>query len=116
MTILLRWLAIPIIALIVLLFWKGSSLVIKLALLIVPLIGLVAWFAHEGAFDRRMGLADIYAASSIAAFLLCYETGMLIHRWVLVHKGMSTHEDNIFLIVGLVLLLTAFIYFLISIS
>jgi type II secretory pathway component PulM len=112
------YLLIPIIVLLALLLYKGSSLIIKLTLLIVPFGILVAWFAHEGALQgtRNMGLSDMYAAFWIGVFLLCYETGILIHRWFLSHKGLNTREDNIFLAIGLVLLLASLIYFLLTFS
>lgn len=114
---LLQWLLLPIIALIVFLFWKGSALLIKLVLLVVPLAIIIGWFIHEGAFRRNGGgLETMYGTLSIAAFLLCYEIGMLIHRFYLSHKGLSTKEDGIFLLVGLVLLLASIVWFMVSIS
>ena len=114
---LLQWLLVPIIALIVLLFLKGSTLLIKLVLLVVPLVVIIAWFVHEGAFRRNGGgLETMYGTLSVAAFLLCYEIGMLIHRFYLSHKELNTTEDNVFLLVGLVLLLASIVWFMVSIS
>ena len=114
---LLQWLLLPIIALIVFLFWKGSALLIKLVLLVVPLAIIIDWFVHEGAFQRNGGgLATMYGTLSIAAFLLCYEIGMLIHCFYLSHKGISTKEDGIFLMVGFALLLASIVWFLVSVS
>lgn len=59
MTALLRWLLIPLLLLIGLLFWKCSPLLIKSVLLIVPVALIVGWFAHEGAFSGSGGLAKI---------------------------------------------------------
>lgn len=116
MTLLLRWLLIPIIALIVLLFWKGSPVMIKSTLLIVPLVLIVSWFGHEGAFSGSGGLEKVYGLLTVMVFLFCYEIGMLVNRFYLVKKSISTAQDDILLIIGLVLLLVSTIYFLISIS
>jgi hypothetical protein len=116
MTLLLRWLLVPIIALIVLLFWKGSPIIIKLTLLIVPLVIIISWFAHEGAFSGSGGLAKIYGILTIIAFLVCYEVGMLFNRYYLAKKSLNTIEDDILLIIGLVVLIPSIIYFLILIS
>lgn len=116
MTLLLRWLLVPIIALIVLLFWKGSPIIIKSTLLIVPLVIIISWFAHEGAFSGSGGLAKIYGILTIIAFLVCYEVGMLFNRYYLSKKSLNTIEDDILLIIGLVVLIPSIIYFLILIS
>ncbi|MFH6993199.1 hypothetical protein [Flavobacterium sp. FlaQc-48] len=116
MTLLLRWLLVPIIALIVLLFWKGSPVVIKSALLIVPLVLIVSWFAHEGAFSGNGGLARLYGLAALIAFLLCYEIGLLFHRYSLIRKNVNTVEDDVLLIIGLVLLLFSIVYFVIVLS
>ncbi|WP_264535340.1 hypothetical protein [Flavobacterium sp. N1736] len=116
MTVLLRWLLIPILALIALLFWKGSPLVIKSTLLIVPLAAIVGWFAHEGAFSGSGGLAKIYGLLALIGFLFLYEIGMLFHRYQLAKKNISTTEDTIFLLIGLVLLIVFVVNFLIAIS
>jgi hypothetical protein len=116
MTLFLRWLLLPIIALIALLFWKGSPIMIKLVLLIVPLVLIVSWFAHEGAFSGSDGLATAYGLLSLMAFLFCYEIGLLFHRYYLVKKSIATAQDDILLIIGLVLLIVSLVYFLIVIS
>lgn len=116
MTILLRWLLIPILALIALLFWKGSPLVIKVTLLIVPLAIIIGWFAHEGAFSGSGGLAKIYGLLALIGFLILYEIGMLIDRYSLIKKNISTTENNVLLIIGLVLLIACIVNFLIAIS
>ncbi|MDA6072664.1 hypothetical protein NJT12_23870 [Flavobacterium sp. AC] len=116
MTLLLRWLLIPIIALIILLFWKGSPIMIKSVLLIIPLILIVGWFGHEGAFTGSGGLAKAYGLLSLAVFLFCYEIGLLFHRYYLAKKDANTIEDDVLLIIGLVLLMASFVYFLIVIS
>lgn len=116
MTLLLRWLLLPIIALIALLFWKGSPIMIKSALLIVPVALIVSWFAHEGAFSGSGGLAKAYGLLSLITFLLCYEIGLLFHRYYLVKKSIDTVQDDVLLIIGLVLLIISIVYFLIVIS
>lgn len=116
MTLLLRWLWIPIIALIVLLFWKGSPIIIKSALMIIPAALIAGWFIHEGAFSNGGGLATVYGLLTLMAFLFCYEIGLLFHRFYLVKKNMETIEDDVLLIIGLVLLLVSIVYFLIVIS
>lgn len=116
MTILLRWLLLPIIALIALLFWKGSPLLIKSTLLIVPLALIISWFAHEGAFSGSGGLEKVYGLLTVIGFLFFYEIGLLIDRYSLVKKNISTTEDNVLLVIGLVLLIAAIVSFLISIS
>ncbi len=116
MTVFLRWLLLPIIIVIGLLFWKGSPILIKSALLILPLAVIIGWFVHEGGFTSGGGLATIYGLLSILAFLLCYEIGLFIHRFYLVKKGVATNEDDLFLVIGLVILVIATIYFFISIS
>lgn len=116
MTLLLRWLLLPIIALIALLFWKGSPLLIKLTLLIVPLALIISWFAHEGAFSGGGGLAKMYGLLTIIAFLICYEIGMLINRFYLAKKSIGTMHDDILLTTGFVLLLVSIVFFLIIIS
>ncbi|MEN2402124.1 hypothetical protein GKZ90_0020205 [Flavobacterium sp. MC2016-06] len=116
MTILLRWLLIPILILIVLLFWKGSPLLIKIALFIIPLAIIIGWFAHEGAFGRGGGLENLYGSLTLIVFLFCYEIGMLFHRYYLAKKNISTIEDDILLIIGLIFLIISIIYFLIAIS
>lgn len=116
MTLLLRWLLIPILALIVLLFWKGSPIIIKSTLLILPLVLIVSWFAHEGAFSGSGGLAKVYGILTIIAFLVCYEIGMLLNRFYLAKKSIDTMQDDILLIIGLVLLIPSIIYFFILIS
>ena len=116
MTLLLRWLLVPIIALIALLFWKGSPLLIKSALLIIPLALIIGWFGHEGAFSGGGGLAKAYGLLALIAFLICYEIGLLFHRYYLVKKSIASAQDDVFLIIGLVLLLLSIVYFLIVIS
>jgi hypothetical protein len=116
MTLLLRWLLLPIIALIVLLFWKGSPIIIKSTLLIVPLAIIVAWFAHEGAFSGSGGLERLYGILTLIAFLVCYEIGLLFNRFYLAKKSIDTMQDDILLTVGLVLLIASIIYFLILVS
>lgn len=116
MTLLLRWLLLPVIALIVLLFWKGSPIVIKSTLLIVPLAIIVAWFAHEGAFSGSGGLERLYGILTLIAFLVCYEIGLLFNRFYLAKKSIDTMQDDILLTVGLVLLIASIIYFLILVS
>lgn len=116
MTIFLRWLLLPLLGLIALLFWKGSPILIKSALLIIPLILIVGWFVHEGAFTSGGGLATAYGLLSIIAFLLCYEIGLLINRFYLTKKSIPTIQDDILLIIGLVTLIIAIVYFLIAIS
>jgi hypothetical protein len=116
MTLLLRWLLLPIIALIALLFWKGSPLLIKSSLLIIPLVLIVSWFAHEGAFSGSGGLAKMYGLLTLIAFLLCYEIGLLLHRFYLAKKSIDTIQDDVLLIIGLILLILSFIFFLIVIS
>ncbi|MFH7019031.1 hypothetical protein [Flavobacterium sp. FlaQc-47] len=116
MTLLLRWLLIPIIGLIALLFWKGSPILIKSALLIVPLALIIAWFGHEGAFSGSGGLEKLYGLLVVIAFLLCYEIGLLIHRFSLVKKNIPTIEDDILLIIGLILLIVSIVFFLIVVS
>lgn len=116
MTLLLRWLLLPIIALIVLLFWKGSPIVIKSTLLIVPLAIIVAWFAQEGAFSGSGGLDRLYGILTLIAFLVCYEIGLLFNRFYLAKKSIDTMQDDILLTVGLVLLIASIIYFLILVS
>ncbi|MBF4493742.1 hypothetical protein IRZ83_16395 [Flavobacterium sp. JLP] len=116
MTLLLRWLFIPIIVLIVLLFWKGSPLLIKSALLIVPAVGIISWFAYEGAFSGGGGLEKIYGLLTLIGFLMVYEIGMLVDRYYLVKKSISTVEDDVLLITGVVLLIASVIYFVIAIS
>jgi hypothetical protein len=116
MTLLLRWLWIPIIALIALLFWKGSPIIIKSALLIIPLAGIIGWFAHEGAFSGSGGLEKAYGLITLIGFLFFYEIGLLVHRYYIVKKSISTTEDDIFLTIGLALLIVSIVYFLIIIS
>jgi hypothetical protein len=116
MTLLLRWLLLPIIALIALLFWKGSPLLIKSTLLIIPLALIIGWFAHEGAFSGSGGLEKVYGLLTLIGFLLFYEIGMLIDRYYLVIKSISSAVDDILLIIGLVLLIVSVIYFVIIIS
>lgn len=116
MTILLRWLLLPIIALLALLFWKGSPLLIKLTLLIIPLALIIGWFAHEGAFNGSGGLEKVYGLISLIGFLFFYEIGLLIDRYQLAKKSISTTEDDALLIIGLVLLILSIVYFLIAIS
>lgn len=116
MTVLLRWLLLPILALLALLFWKGSPIIIKSALLIIPLILIVSWFVHEGALSGSGGLAKIYGLVALIAFLLCYEIGLLFHRFYLIKKSIDTIQDDVFLIIGLVLLIVSIVYFLIAIS
>lgn len=116
MTLLLRWLLLPIIALIVLLFWKGSPIIIKSTLLIVPLVIIVAWFAHEGAFSGSGGLERLYGVLTLIAFLVCYGIGLLFNRFYLAKKSIDTMQDDILLTVGLVLLIASIIYFLILVS
>lgn len=116
MTVFLRWLLLPIIGLIALLFWKGSPILIKSLLLIFPLVLIIAWFVHEGAFSSGGGLTTIYSVLAIISFLVCYEIGLLIHRFYLIKKGVTTNEDDILLLIGLVILVIATIYFFISIS
>lgn len=116
MTLLLRWLWIPIIALIALLFWKGSPIIIKAALLIIPAAGIIGWFIHEGAFSSGSGLATVYGLLALAAFLFCYEIGLLFHRFYLAKKSLDTTQDDILLTIGLVLLVISVIYFLVVIS
>jgi len=116
MTLLLRWLLIPIIALIALLFWKGSPIIIKSALLIVPLVLIVSWFAHEGAFSGSGGLAKMYGLLTLIAFLVCYEIGLLLHRFYLAKKSLDTIQDDALLIIGLILLILSIVSFLIVIS
>lgn len=116
MTLLLRWLLVPIIALIVLLFWKGSPIMIKLALLVLPLVLIVSWFAHEGAFSGSGGLAKMYGLLTAIVFLVCYEIGMLINRFYIAKKSIDTVQDDILLTIGLALLLLSIVFFLIVIS
>jgi hypothetical protein len=116
MTVLIRWLSIPILLLIALLFWKGSPFVIKSSLLIIPLVVIIGWFAREGAFSGSGGLAKIYGLLALIGFLFLYEIGMLLHRYQLVKKSISTTEDTIFLIIGLILLIVSLVSFLIAIS
>ncbi|KUJ59777.1 hypothetical protein AR687_21465 [Flavobacteriaceae bacterium CRH] len=116
MTLLLRWLLIPILFLIGLLFWKGSPLLIKSTLLIVPIAGIIGWFAHEGAFSGSGGLAKVYGLLTLIGFLFFYEIGLLIDRYYLAKKSVSTTEDNVLLIIGLVLLIASIVNFLIAIS
>ncbi|MEZ0128734.1 hypothetical protein AB9T88_02630 [Flavobacterium sp. LBUM151] len=116
MTVLIRWLSIPILLLIALLFWKGSPLVIKSSLLIIPMVVIIGWFAHEGAFSGSGGLAKIYGLLALIGFLFLYEIGMLLHRYQLVKKSINTTEDTIFLIIGLILLIISLVSFLIAIS
>jgi hypothetical protein len=116
MTVLIRWLSIPILVLIALLFWKGSPLIIKSTLLIIPVAGIIGWFAHEGAFSGSGGLAKIYGLITLIGFLFFYEIGLLIDRYYLSQKNISTREDNILLTIGLILLIAAIVNFLISIS
>lgn len=116
MTLLLRWLLVPIIALIVLLFWKGSPIMIKLALLVVPLVLIVSWFAHEGAFSGSGGLAKMYGLLTAIVFLVCYEIAMLINRFYIAKKSINTVQDDILLTIGLALLLLSIVFFLIVIS
>ena len=116
MTVLIRWLSIPIILLIGLLFWKGSPLIIKSTLLIIPIVLIIGWFTHEGAFSGGGGLAKIYGLLTLIGFLFIYEIGMLFHRYQLSKKNISTTEDNIFLIIGLILLMASIASFLIAIS
>lgn len=116
MTVLLRWLLFPILALVALLFWKGSPLLIKSALLIIPIAGIVGWFAHEGAFSGSGGLAKIYGLVTLIGFLLVYEIGLLFDRYHLAKKSISTTQDDILLVIGLVLLIASIVNFLIAIS
>jgi len=116
MTVLLRWLLIPILALIALLFWKGSPLVIKITLLIVPVVIIVSWFAHEGAFSGSGGLAKVYGLLALIGFLILYEIGILIDRYYLAKKNISTTENNVLLIIGLILLMACIVNFIIAIS
>ncbi|MCC9062037.1 hypothetical protein [Flavobacterium piscisymbiosum] len=116
MTLLLRWLLVPIIALIALLFWKGSPLLIKSALLIVPLVVIVSWFAHEGAFSGSGGLEKLYGILTIIAFLVCYEVGMLFNRFYLAKKSIETAQDDILLTIGAIILVLSIVYFFIIIS
>ena len=116
MTLLLRWLLLPIIALIALLFWKGTPLIIKSTLLIIPLVGIIAWFAHEGAFSRSGGLEKIYGLLTVIGFLLLYEIGLLFDRYYLAKKSISTAEDDTLLIIALVLLIVSVVYFAIVVS
>lgn len=116
MTILLRWLLLPIIALIGLLFWKGSPLIIKSTLLLIPLAGIIGWFAHEGAFSGSGGLEKVYGLLTLIAFLILYEIGMLIDRFYLVKKSISTTQDDVLLVIGLTLLIVSIVYFLILVS
>jgi len=116
MTLLLRWLLVPIIALIVLLFWKGSPLLIKSALLIVPLVVIISWFAHEGAFSGSGGLEKLYGILNIIAFLICYEFGMLFNRFYLAKKSIETVHDDVLLTIGAVILVLSIVYFFIIIS
>ncbi|WP_394776979.1 hypothetical protein [Flavobacterium sp.] len=113
MTLLLRWLLIHIIALIALLFWKGSHIMIKSALLIIPLALIIAWFGHEGAFSGSGGLEKLYGLLALIAFLLCYEIGILFHRFHLIKKNIPTTQDDVLLIIGLILLIVSIIFFLI---
>ncbi|TDO84213.1 hypothetical protein EV143_101659 [Flavobacterium chryseum] len=116
MTILLRWLLLPIIALLALLFWKGSPLLIKSSLLVIPLGLIIGWFAHEGAFGGSGGLEKVYGLITLIGFLFFYEIGLLIVRYQLAKKSLSTTEDDVLLIIGLVLLISSIVYFLIAIS
>lgn len=116
MTLLLRWLLVPIIALIALLFWKGSPLLIKSALLIVPLVFIVSWFVHEGAFSGSGGLEKLYGILTIIAFLVCYEVGMLFNRFYLAKKSIETAQDDILLTIGAIILVLSIVYFFIIIS
>lgn len=116
MTLLLRWLLIPIIVLIGLLFWKGSPLLIKSTLLIIPLALIISWFAHEGAFSGSGGLERIYGLITVIGFLFLYEIGLLFHRYYLIKKNIATAEDDILLIIGLVLLIVSVVYFLVVLS
>lgn len=116
MTVFLRWLLLPLIALIVLLFWKGSPLLIKIALLIIPLTVIIGWFVHEGGFVRGGGLATVYGLLAVIAFLICYEIGLLINRYYLVKKSISTVQDDILLFIGLGILIITVIYFLVKLS
>lgn len=116
MTVLLRWLLLPILALLALLFWKGSPLLIKSALLIIPVTGIVGWFVHEGALSGSGGLAKIYGLITLIGFLLIYEIGLLIDRYYLAKKSISTTQDDILLVIGLVLLIASIVNFLIAIS
>jgi len=116
MTLLLRWLLVPIIALIVLLFWKGSPLLIKSTLLIVPLVVIVSWFAHEGAFSGSGGLEKLYGILTIIAFLVCYEVGMLFNRFYLAKKSIETAQDDVLLTIGAIILVLSIVYFFIIIS
>ncbi|MFQ6601261.1 hypothetical protein [Flavobacterium sp. C3NV] len=116
MTLLLRWLLVPIIALIALLFWKGSPILIKSALLIVPLVVIVSWFAHEGAFSGSGGLEKLYGILTIIAFLVCYEVGMLFNRFYLAKKSIETAQDDVLLTIGAIILVLSIVYFFIIIS
>ena len=116
MTLLLRWLLVPIIALIVLLFWKGSPILIKSTLLIVPLVVIVSWFAHEGAFSGSGGLEKLYGILTIIAFLVCYEVGMLFNRFYLAKKSIETVQDDVLLTIGAIILVLSIVYFFIIIS
>lgn len=116
MTLLLRWLLVSIIALIVLLFWKGSPILIKSALLIVPLVVIVSWFAHEGAFSGSGGLEKLYGILTIIAFLVCYEVGMLFNRFYLAKKSIETAQDDVLLTIGAIILVLSIVYFFIIIS
>lgn len=116
MTLLLRWLLVPMIALIALLFWKGSPILIKSALLIVPLVVIVSWFAHEGAFSGSGGLEKLYGILTIIAFLICYEVGMLFNRFYLAKKSIETVQDDVLLTIGAVILVLSIVYFFIIIS
>lgn len=116
MTLLLRWLLVPIIAMIILLFWKGSPILIKSALLIVPLVLIVNWFAHEGAFSGSGGLEKLYGILTIIAFLVCYEIGMLFNRFYLAKKSIENVHDDILLTIGAVILVLSIVYFFIIIS
>jgi hypothetical protein len=116
MTLLLRWLLLPIIVLIALLFWKGSPIIIKSALLIIPVTLIIGWFGHEGAFSGSGGLAKVYGLLALIAFLICYEIGLLINRFQMVKKSIDTTQDDILLVIALILLIVSIVYFLISIS
>lgn len=116
MTLLLRWLLLPIIALIALLFWKGSPVLIKSSLLIIPLVLIISWFAHEGAFSGSGGLEKLYGILTIIAFLVCYEAGMLFNRFYLAKKSIETVHDDILLTIGAVILVLSIVYFFIIIS
>lgn len=116
MTLLLRWLLIPIIALIALLFWKGSPVIIKSTLLIVPLVIIVSWFAHEGAFSGSGGLERLYGILTLIAFLICYEIGLLFNRFYLAKKSIDTMQDDVLLTIALIILIASIVYFLVLIS